>query len=225
MSVASFLSTAPPPPRSARVSFEEYYAAEQKAEFRSEFIDGVVRPMAGAAPNHILVVASLEEQVRPLLRLTGLCHHLGQDTQIPIPAHNLYTYPDGVIACPPQFAKPPRGALLNPRIIFEVLLHSTEAYDRGDKFLYYRSLETFEEYVLVSTKEPLVEVFARSSSWAVQAYEGLDAVARLESVGLDVPLRELYADVSFVENSTDQAPAGSRGDTGDAAWKAAPLQA
>lgn len=197
MSVASFLSVAPLAPPPTRVSFETYYEAEQKAEVRSEFLDGIVRPMAGAAPDHIVIVAALEEAIRPLLRRKGACRLLGQDTQVPIPEHNVYTYPDGVIACPPRFASRPRGALLNPKVVFEVLSPSTEGYDRGDKFRFYRSLETLEEYVLISTKEPLVEVFPHASGWGVQTHEGLDAVARLESVGLDLSLRELYADVIF----------------------------
>ena len=196
MSVASFLLPAQAPPP-GRIAFEAYYEAEQRAETRSEFIDGVVRPMAGAAPDHILVVASLEETIRPLLRSKGSCRLLGQDTQIPLSEYNVYTYPDAVIACPPQFATRPRGALLNPKAIVEVLSPSTEDYDRGDKFRYYRSLETFEEYVLVSVEKPLVEVFRLRDGWKVQIYEGLDAVARLESVGLDLALGDLYQDVAF----------------------------
>ena len=194
MSVASFLLPAPAPP-SDRVAFEAYYAAEQKAERRSEFIDGLVRPMAGAAPDHIVIVASLSDAIGPLLRKGGRCRLLGQDTQIPIPSYNAYTYPDGVIACPPRFAVRPKGALLNPKAIFEVLSPSTESYDRGDKFLYYRSLESFEEYVLIAASEPKVEIFDRESSWAVRTYEGLDAVAHLRSVDLDLALRDLYADL------------------------------
>lgn len=186
------------------MSFEAYYEAEQKAQTRSEFIDGVVRPMAGAAPDHILVVANIEDFVGPALRKKGNCRRLGQDTQIPIPAHNIYTYPDAVIACPPRFAKRPKGALLNPKTIFEVLSPSTEAYDRGDKFLYYRSLETFEEYVLISVDRPRVEVFNVASSCEKRTYEGLGAVARLESVGLELPLRELYADVEFETGLADR---------------------
>ena len=198
MSVASFLLPAQPS-KPGRVTFEAYYEAEQKSEVRHEFIDGVVRPMAGASEDHILIVSALEEFVRPLLRQRGSCRHLGQDTQIPIPQHNLYIYPDGVIACPPRFATRPRGALLNPKVIFEALSPSTEAYDRNDKFFYYRSLEPLEEYVLVSTSTARVEVFSRAKGWGVQTFAGLDAVARLESVGLDLPLSELYADVDFDE--------------------------
>ena len=196
MSVASYLLPAQPP-KPGRVSFEAYYEAEQKAETRSEFIDGVVRPMAGAAPDHILIVASLGDAIGSILRSTGSCRLLGGDTQIPIPSHNVYTYPDGVIACPPRFAKRPKGALLNPRVIFEVLSPSTEGYDRGDKFWYYRSLETFEEYVLIADDKPRVEVFRRSDEWAVHIAEGQGTTARLESVGLDLLLREIYQDVAF----------------------------
>lgn len=185
----------PSPPK--RVSFDEYYAAEVKAQTRSEWIDGVVRPMAGASEGHSAITSVLGEVVNPRLRARGTCRLRDQDTQIPIPAYDVYTYPDAVIACPPQYARKPRGALLNPKVIFEVLSPSTEGYDRGPKFRYYRSLETLDEYVLVSVDEPVIEVFPRASGWGVQTYEGLDAVARLESVGIDLPLCELYADVDF----------------------------
>ena len=202
MSVASFLLPAQTPP-SNRVPFEGYYEAEQRAETRSEFIDGVVRSMAGAAPDHILIVASLGDEIGSVLRSRGSCRLLRGDTQIPIPGHNVYAYPDAVIACPPRFATRPRDALLNPKVVFEVLSPSTEGYDREDKFLYYRSLESFEEYVLVSVGEPKVEVFRLRNGWEVQTYEGLDTVARLESVGLDLALGDLYQDVEFTRETTD----------------------
>ena len=121
---------------------------------------------------------------------------LDQDVQVWIPEFRAYTYPDRAIACPPEFAPKGAASLLNPKVIFEALSPSTEAYDRGGKFRRYRSLPTLEEYVLISTMEPLVEVYARPD-WALRSYEGLDAVARLESVGVGLPLRELYADLSW----------------------------
>ena len=196
MSVASFLLPAASP-APERVLFEAYYEAEQRSPTRNEFLDGVVRPMAGASEEHIAVVANLGDVAGPALKRMGICRMRGGDTQIPVPAFNLYTYPDAVIAWPPRFYRRPKGALMNPKVIFEALSPSTEAYDRGDKFRFYRSLETFEEYVLLSPDRPRVEVFLRDRGWGALVYEGLDAVARLESVGLDLPLRELYADVAF----------------------------
>ena len=75
---------------------------------------------------------------------------------------------------------------------------------------YYESLETLEEHVLVSVRQSLVEVFPRAAFWGVQTYEGLDAVARLASVGLDLPLRELYEDVAFDGEPGDRALTGRR---------------
>lgn len=196
MSVASFLLPAPPA-KPEPLAFEAYYEAEQKAETRSEFIDGIVRPIAGASKEHGAVTSVFGEVLGAPLRARGDCRFRDQNVQIPIPAHNVYTYPDGVIACPPQFARRPPGALLNPKVIFEVLSPLTERYDRNDKFFYYRSLETFEEYVLIATDRPRVEIFRRDASWNVQVYEGPDAVAQLESVGLDFSLRDLYEDVEF----------------------------
>ncbi len=197
MSGLYVVSDTPPLPPPQRVSFEEYFAAEQKAETRSEYVDGLVRAMPGGSSDHLAVTSIFGEILGPALRAKGACRFLDQNVQIPIPAYNVYTYPDGAIACPPQYVAKSRSALLNPKVIFEVLSPSTEAYDRGPKFRRYRSLETLEEYVLISVSEPVVEVFPRASSWGVLTYEGLDAVARLASVGLDLSLRDLYADVTF----------------------------
>ena len=183
-----------PPPR--RVPVEEYLAAERTAFEKHEYLDGFVRAMPGVAENHAWITAALGDLVGPALRRKGACRLLDQDVQVWIPEYNSYTYPDRAIACPPNFASKGHASLLNPKVVFEALSPSTEAYDRGGKFRRYRSLPTLEEYVLISTMEPVVEVFARPD-WALRSYEGLDAVAILASVGLELPLRELYADLNW----------------------------
>lgn len=183
-----------PPPR--RVTVEEYLAAEATALTRNEYLDGVVRAMPGVGKNHLFVTAALSELMAPELRRKGACRLLDQDVQVLIPAYNSYVYPDRAIACPPQFAPQNLAALVNPKVIFEVLSPSTEAYDRGGKFRRYRALPTMDEFVLISTMEPLVEIYAQPN-WALRSYEGLDAVAVLESVGVELSLRELYADIDW----------------------------
>ena len=182
------------PPRRWRVPLEEYFAAESTALVRHEYFDGVVRAMPGASGGHVVLTSVLAGMVEPEMRRRGACRFLNQDVQIWIPESNAYTYPDGAIACPPKFAAKGPASLSNPKVIFEALSPSTEAYDRGGKFRRYRSLPTLEEYVLLSVEEPLVEVFRRDG-WALRSYEGLGATVRLESVDLDLPLRELYADL------------------------------
>ena len=179
-----------PPPR--LVPVEKYLERESKAETKSEYLDGVVRAMSSASPRHLLLESELNFMVRGRLGGGG-CVYLNGNVQIVIPGVRTYVYPDGAIACPPTFAQKPRGALINPKVVFEVLSpQSTEGYDRGDKFWRYRSLETLEDYVLVDVRRPLVEVHSRPD-WTPRFYEGLDAVARIPSVGIDLPLADLYA--------------------------------
>ena len=58
-----------------------------------------------------------------------------------------------------MFDEGPTAVLVNPKVIFEVLSPSTEAYDRGAKFRRYRSIASLEEYVLIASEEFVVEVY------------------------------------------------------------------
>lgn len=192
---APFVVTAyEPPPTTRWVPVEEYLLAEEVAETKSEYLDGVVRAMPGGSARHILIESQLNAMAANRLGGGGKgCVYLNGNVQIVIPSVRTYVYPDGAIACPPKFAARPRGALINPKIVFEILSpRSTEGYDRGDKFRRYRSLDTLEDYVLIDTAKPLVEVFSRPE-WGPKTFEGLEAVALLPSLGIELPLSELYA--------------------------------
>ncbi|HEU5116802.1 MAG TPA: Uma2 family endonuclease, partial [Isosphaeraceae bacterium] len=79
-------------------------------------------------------------------------------------------------------------------LIVEVLSESTEAYDRGDKFARYRKLESLREYVLVAQDRVRVESFSkRGGEWVLTEWSGIEEVVRLESVGCEVAMREIYA--------------------------------
>jgi Uma2 family endonuclease len=113
-----------------------------------------------------------------------------------------------IVCGPPLFEEAATGAnttLLNPRVLIEVLSDSTEAYDRGLKFERYREIESFEEYVLIAQDRPSVEVYRRQAAglWTIQPpYQGLDAVAKLVSAGIDLPLSEIYAGIEFPPEGT-----------------------
>jgi Uma2 family endonuclease len=84
-------------------------------------------------------------------------------------------------------------------LIVEVLSPFTEAYDRGFKSAQYRTLESLEEYALVSQAEPRVEVFRRQSAghWLLSEAIGLQAVCNFESLDCAVSLADIYANVTF----------------------------
>jgi Uma2 family endonuclease len=180
-------------PERPRLSEREYLELERTAEQKHEYVDGEVVAMAGGSPRHALIAANVIGTLRSLLRGTP-CRPLTSDLRVHVPATGLYTYPDVTVICGPPILHPEDASVvLNPRVIFEVLSDSTEAYDRGAKFAHYRHIETLEEYVLVSHRERTLEHFRRvdGGQWLYTAYAS-GAVA-LPALGIELPLDEVYA--------------------------------
>ncbi len=110
------------------------------------------------------------------------------------------TYPDVmVIAGKPVFHDNLTDEVLNPCLIVEVLSKSTAGYDRGDKFLYYRSIPEFREYLLVSQSEYFIEDYRKTGEgqWLLQEYRGNEAEIALESVKISLVVKDIYEGVNF----------------------------
>ncbi len=84
-------------------------------------------------------------------------------------------------------------------LIVEVLSPSTEAWDRGGQFQNYRQIDSLREYVMVASDKPLVETYLRQQdgTWVLNAVGGLEARARLVSLGVELDLAEVYSGVQF----------------------------
>src|SRR5438270_3295621 len=117
----------------------------------------------------------------------------------------MYTYPDIAVVCgDAQFEDDQVDTLLNPTLIVEVLSPSTEAYDRGAKFGYYRQLPSLREYLLVAQDQMLLEHFVREDDgWLLTETTGPDAVVHLPSINCAVALAEVYRKVVFPVDSID----------------------
>jgi len=182
------------------ITVEEYLRAEALSDIRHEFHDGEVLAMSGGTYDHSVIIANLIRQLGN--RLEGKpCRVLESNLRVRVTPGN-YVYPDASIVCgPPQFdpQDPNRTTILNPRVVIEVLSESTEGYDRGDKFTQYREIAGLEEYVLVSQGRPLIETFVRQpeSGWLMLPTSGIDAIAVIRSLKIELPLRAVYADVTF----------------------------
>jgi Uma2 family endonuclease len=125
---------------------------------------------------------------------------MASEMRIRVATDGLYTYSDVVVVCgEPKLADNPRDTLLNPALIVEVLSPSTEAHDRGFKFAQYRTIDSLQEYVLVSQSEARVEVFRRQqdNSWLMTETLGLEATCEFRSVECVIPMAEIYDKVSF----------------------------
>ena len=143
-----------------RWTVEEYLAMEAQSLEKHELFEGEVFLMAGASPEHNLIVSDLGHALLGALR--GKCRVYASDMRLFIPATGLYTYADTTVLCGTADLTPDNPpALKNPDVLFEVLSDATESYDRGDKFANYRTIPSLSHYVLVAQKRILVEHFAR----------------------------------------------------------------
>lgn len=182
-----------------RYTVEEYLARERVAPHKSEYYRGAIFAMSGGTPRHNTTGGNIFASLRGRLRGSA-CRPYNSDQRIRTSPNGLSTYPDVSVVCGEfQLDSQDRDAIVNPRVIFEVLSKSTESYDRGKKFDLYRQLESLREYVLVAQDEPHVERFLRQEdgSWLLTFYTGLEASLQLTTLECVLPLSEIYEDVTF----------------------------
>src|SRR5579859_3197780 len=147
-------------PHRSSMSVEDYLTLDRSSrEGRYEFIDGQAYLLAGGTANHSTISINFISAIRSLLR--DPCRIYNSDLRVRL-SKRRYVYPDATGSCDPR----DRGevdTIQYPRLIVEVLSPSTEAYDRGRKFGYYRECPTLEEYVLVDTQRQAVEAYRREA--------------------------------------------------------------
>jgi Uma2 family endonuclease len=178
---------------------EEYLTIERRSEIRSEYLNGEMFAMSGSSREHNLIVTNLSREISSQLR-SRPCETYTNDQRVHIPATGTYTYPDLVVACgEPRFQDQQFDTLLNPAAIIEVLSPNTEAYDRGEKFESYRTIESLKEYVLIAQDKPRVEHYLRQDDgrWLLTAVSGLDARVSFPSIQCELALSEIYERIDF----------------------------
>ena len=182
-----------------KISPEEYLRFEREAEERHEFDNGRIYAMAGESPSHSRICVNVTGEVRTRLKGKS-CEAFSSNMKVCVSAAGKFYYPDLSVVCgEARYHDQERDALVNPRVIVEVLSPSTEKYDRSAKFQAYQQLESLTDFLLISQDKPLVEHFARQSGgqWLYTAYKGLAAIVPLPSIECEVSLAELYERVEF----------------------------
>ena len=187
------------------MSPQEYLEWEESQPEKYGYRDGYVYAMSGGTLPHNRVAVNLASILNIHLRSSG-CITYSADAKIDIAKLNTFHYPDVSVTCDERDRTAVKF-LSYPCLIVEVLSPSTEAYDRGDKFKDYRSLETLKEYVLISPTQMRVERYSLNDSnvWEVHYYEAAhDEVdlpkVHLSSVEWSFSLDELYEKDELYEN-------------------------
>lgn len=182
-----------------KYTLDEYFALEIASNERYEYFDGDVFCMSGVSESHSQIESNLNLALRLALRERP-CRVFVANMRIKVPSLPPYRYSDLSALCGKPVFEEIGGVdtLTNPTLIVEVLSDSTEAYDRGDKFTHYKSIQSFGEYLLVAQHRPHITQYVKQAGgWTYAEVNDRLASVRLSSIDCSLELSDVYRDVSF----------------------------
>jgi Uma2 family endonuclease len=182
-------------PARARMTLAEFLVWDSGDDRPVELIEGVVFAMAPPSGIHAMVVANLVRRIGDALDRRPPCVVLPGAGIQPPSRRDTHYVADIAVTC--RVPRPGEQYLPEPVLVVEVLSPSTEAGDRLVKLGDYRLVPSMQEIVLVAQDRPYVELHRRLAEdrWLTELLRGADAVLRLDSVGAELPLSQIYAGV------------------------------
>lgn len=183
------------------ISLENYRKLEDISDFKHEYHDGVIIALTGGTINHNRIIRNL------IYWLMNLCNNqtyevFFSDLRVWIPEHKRGFYPYVmVITGDAIFNENRQDEIVNPCLIFEVFSPSTSSYDRGDKFLYYRSISYLKEYILVDQVNYFIEHYTKTENnqWLLQEYQDINDMIKLNSIDIDLKISDIYENISITK--------------------------
>ncbi len=165
--------------------------------------------MAGASPNHETIVVNLSAELRNTLRGRGR-RVFSSNLKVKVPIYPPYRYLDVTALCGQPIYENFYGleVLVNPSLIVEILSPSIENFDLTDKFTYYKSIESFTEYLLIDQNRPHVVLFTKQDEqvWLHREFNDLSETVYLSSLDCEISLAEIYLNIEFEEINRPRFP-------------------
>lgn len=177
------------------ISEENYLSLEEASQDRHEYVDGVLRLMAGTTEEHNLVVQNFVLKLAMVAR-EKRCRLVTESVRLrlPLASKRRYYYPDVVVSCG---VKHDPHMIEETCLIVEVLSPSTESTDRVEKLEMYQRMASLRQYILVEPAKAKVEVYTRDEKgWRYQLIEKGDfEVICLNTV---MTLEDVYAGIIWL---------------------------
>lgn len=173
------------------MTWEEYLAFEEQSPYRHEYVNGTAYAMSGASLAHNQIAQELVVAFRSHLR-GGPCRPFFLEAKLEVCAgrEQIMYYPDVMVSCRPEDRTD--QVVRNPKLVAEILSKSTQHIDRREKALTYQRVEAIEEYALIAQDQPRVIVHRRAEGWRPMLYTSEDARVQFRSIGLEMPLAQIY---------------------------------
>ena len=178
---------------------EDYLELEIASETRNEYINGEIIPMAGGMPNHNQIALNIAGTLNFLLKRQPYRVFV-TDQRLWIAQYRVYIYPDIMVVSGDLFLQEGRkDTITNQTLIIEVLSKSTGSFDRDKKFNFYRSVPSFQEYLLIDQYRYSVQHYVKISAkkWEFQEYDSLEEEIKFSTVPGAIALTEIYDKVEL----------------------------
>jgi Uma2 family endonuclease len=181
------------------MTLDEFLRWDDGTETHYELIAGF--PVAMAPPPEVHRVLAIRLGSRIDAALSRRCPCNAQLEAGVIRPDRANTYFEADIAATCAAIEPGRQTIKDPFLIIEILSPSTERHDRPVKLPVYRQIETVQEILLVASDERYAELHGRAGmQWILEILRGGEGVLALASVGIEIPLAELYDGIGLGEH-------------------------
>lgn len=184
-----------------RYTLSEYLRREEKSQELHEYYDGIIIKLPMARGPHNEIIMNVGTALNIALRLKEKKYRVfGGQQKVYLPALNFGVYPDVlVITDTPKYWDDNQVLLINPIVIVEVLSKGTKKYDRTGKFAEYKTLESFQEYVLIDQNKCYVETHfkEKSNTWQGTDHKDIKGDIYLKSINCSISLADIYRNITL----------------------------
>jgi Uma2 family endonuclease len=176
-------------------SLQQYMTMLRNSERRLEYDRGDIYAMAGGSANHVRLSQNMWRALDDALSESPTCVAYMVDRVVAV-AEDVRFQPDVVVSCDPADHED-TFVLKAPRLVVEVLSHSTEARDRTYKLTRYQSNEHVQEVIFISQYVQHIEVISRTNTgWDYQDY-GCGQEFTLTNLDITILVADVYRRLSI----------------------------
>jgi Uma2 family endonuclease len=195
------LAVLPPVKEPRRYTLAEFLHRSEKSEELLEYYDGIITKLPMARGPHNEIIMNVGTALNISIKSNGKKYRvMGGQQKIYMPALNFGVFPDVlVITDKPLYWDDNQVLLINPIVIVEVLSKSTKKYDRTGKFTEYKTLESFQEYLLIDQNKCYVETHFREEPnvWKGIDHKDINGSIYLKSIDCTISLADIYENIAL----------------------------
>jgi Uma2 family endonuclease len=182
-------------------TLEDYMRREAQSAYKHEFINGKIIRMPNAKGPHNIIASNMMIQMGMAFEIMEKDYTIfNSDQKVYFPNLDEGVYADALaVSQKPIYWDKSQLLLTNPILVVEVLSKRTEKYDKNGKFDKYKTLDSFQEYILIRQDMCYAEVWFRAKQgvWHETIIRDLDAQMVLKSVNVSISMRRIYKNIQL----------------------------